>query len=359
MALPEWLSRADEALASAARQIWVLSAATPHNLTDELERLHAAWANGRPEAPHFQYVRRNTDWAAWERALLRMADGLPDEPVGALYAARARELAAEAAICEAVDTPRLRRLAAERYRAGGPERAQADELSRSWLEAAAEHEPPAEILADDERDPQSLVVRMRAALAERGVPFRVEVTPRLAALAATGDGVVMVAAARRVSRADVERTVAHEVEGHVLPRREAARATLRILRLGTAGGSDDQEGRALCIEERRGLLGGRRRRELALRHRACVTVEAQADFVETTRLLVEHGTSLVDALRIAARAHRGGGLAREIVYLPAYCRVKTAQELDPEADEVLSSGHVSVEWLGAVRRLMAGAPRAA
>jgi len=58
-----------------------------------------------------------------------------------------------------------------------------------------------------------------------------------------------------------------------------------------------------------------RRREIALRHVRARAVARRADFVETTALLEEHGAPLREALRIAARVHRGGGLAREAVYL--------------------------------------------
>jgi hypothetical protein len=50
-----------------------------------------------------------------------------------------------------------------------------------------------------------------------------------------------------------------------------------------------------------------------------------------------------DALRITARVHRGGGLGREAVYLPAFLRVEAALAARPELDRVLGSGRVAVD----------------
>jgi hypothetical protein len=126
-----------------------------------------------------------------------------------------------------------------------------------------------------------------------------------------------------------------------MPRSRARRARLGIFCLGTAHGSDDQEGRALCIEQRAGMLLGPRRRELARRHLAGRSVESGASFVETVERLRRADAPLETALRIAARSHRAGGMARELVYLPAMLRVAAMLDRDPGIDRVLGSGQVS------------------
>src|SRR5262249_20205937 len=144
------------------------------------------------------------------------------------------------------------------------------------------------------------------------------------------------------SRRDVERTVLHEVEGHGAPRARAGVLSIGIFAIGTARGSDDQEGRALALERRHGFLEGLRRRELAMRHIAARSVDRGAALVDTARMLAPHAPRLSERLRIAARAHRGGGLARESVYLPALLRVEAAALRDPSVDRVLSAGRVAV-----------------
>ena len=103
----------------------------------------------------------------------------------------------------------------------------------------------------DETDPRSLLAAMSREAGRCKLPMRVVVEPSLASLAATGDGVIFVAAEQWIRVRDVERTVLHEIAGHALPRARAASAPLGIFAFGTARGIDDQEGRALLIERRR------------------------------------------------------------------------------------------------------------
>ena len=158
------------------------------------------------------------------------------------------------------------------------------------------------------------------------LPMRVVVEPSLASLAATGDGVIFVAAERWIRVRDVERTVLHEIAGHALPRARAVSAPLGIFALGTARGTDDQEGRALLIERAAGFLDGSRRRELGLRHLGARATLDGATFVDVVELLLEHRAPLESAMRIASRVQRGGpgagGLAREIIYIPSLLRVE-------------------------------------
>ena len=116
--------------------------------------------------------------------------------------------------------------------------------------------------------------------------------------------------------------------------------------IGTARGTHDQEGRALWLERDAGFLDYGRRRELALRRLAARAVEARADFVATVRLLCARGAALALALRVAARVHRGGGLGREAVYVPALLRVEDAMARDRGMDGVMRVGRVSVESVG-------------
>jgi hypothetical protein len=143
--------------------------------------------------------------------------------------------------------------------------------------------------------------------------------------------------------------VLHEIAGHVEPRLRAATTHLGIFAVGTAWGSDDQEGRALALERTSGFLDLDRRREIALRHLAARSIEARADFVATVRLLLDRGAPLDVALRIAARAHRGGGLGREAVYLPALLRFEAAVAADGEIDHVLGAGRVGIDAAPALR----------
>jgi hypothetical protein len=132
------------------------------------------------------------------------------------------------------------------------------------------------------------------------------------------------------------------VEGHALPRARARGETLGLFRLGTRGGSDDEEGRALLCEDRSALFGPVRKREVGLRHLAALSVRDGASWVETVRMLSALGAPLRAAVTIASRVHRGGGLARELVYLPALSRVRRGLETSPDLERWLERGRVSL-----------------
>jgi hypothetical protein len=346
---PRWTARATQALSDASSQIRVIASNTPTNLREELDRLHACWQSA-PESPRFVYAPP-PDHTTLRSALLGLAgelDGLGE--LGAIYAGRARELEIEAALCEHAGRPGLWAAARRRYALRDAFESAADVTAAKWLsEAAPDAGSIATSRSDDEHDPTSLVSRLRQELGRRRLPLRVLVSRNLASLAATGEGFVQIVAERALSRRDVERTVLHEIEGHVLPRHVSSSAPIGIFTLGTAHGSDDQEGRALARERAAGFLDHGRRREIALRHVASRSVGAGADFVVTARLLLDHGASLAEALRIAARVHRGGGLAREAVYLPALLRVEAALDVDAALDRVLGAGRVSVDAASALR----------
>jgi hypothetical protein len=205
---------------------------------------------------------------------------------------------------------------------------------------------------------------MRRAVGERRLPFRVLVRPALLAAAATGDSVILVRGGASYCEREVRRIVEHEVVGHAMPRAQAQCEELGLFALGTAGGSDDEEGRALLAELRAGCLGEHRKAELGCRHLAALAVREGADWVQTVRLLRSCGAGLERALTVAARVHRGGGLAREVVYLNALSRVVRAFDADPSIETWLERGRIAVgavpllEALGDPPELIR-APRAA
>ncbi|HVK64360.1 MAG TPA: tyrosine/phenylalanine carboxypeptidase domain-containing protein, partial [Polyangium sp.] len=238
-----WAADAGSALVQAASRVRMIMCTTPTNLRAELDRLGRAWARGEHEEPRFSHEPA-PDHEDLVRALEELAAFLENEgPLGMVYAGRAREIAAEATVCSAVGTKGLWAAARKRFGRRDSYDDAADDLARRWLSAppprASEDDAP--LRSDDEAEEGSLLVRMRAEIGARRLPFRVVVVRDLSSLAATGEGVVQVAAGRAMTRADVERTVLHEIEGHVMPRCRAAGMSLGIFVIGTQNGTDDQE----------------------------------------------------------------------------------------------------------------------
>ncbi|HEX8790649.1 MAG TPA: tyrosine/phenylalanine carboxypeptidase domain-containing protein [Polyangiaceae bacterium] len=344
----------EDLLLRAAREVQLLAAATPENAAAERARLADALRRGGAECPRWTY--RNDAQGRRMGDLRQALEALgTSEGVDEVVAERARELAVEAALCEAVGTRALGNLAEQRF--GHATRDVKEEASRTcaaWLQEPREV-APGETMASDDPDPRSLVSRLRAEVGRLRLPFAVVVQPSLAPLAATGDRVVLVAPGRPTTERDVARTVLHEIEGHVLPRARAQQASLVILRVGTARGVDDQEGRALLLEERAGLLCARRRRHLAMRHRAVQAMVGGASFADVTRELTSvHGLDPAGAVVVAERVFRGGdgvhpGLGRERVYLESLVRVRAHLGAHPEDEPVLASGQVGIDAVAAIR----------
>ncbi|MFP6683440.1 MAG: tyrosine/phenylalanine carboxypeptidase domain-containing protein, partial [Polyangiaceae bacterium] len=267
---PKWEPQASRLIDEASRNIRLLGCVTPINLRAEVAALRKAYDNGQPRLPRFEYGR--ADYGALVNQLERGAaelEALPQDALKSLYIDRTRELTLEAKLCMTVGTEAFGGLANERYPRRDSFDEAADALCHEWLRAADEssHAADAEptIRSDDALDPRSLLSQMRSMVGARRLGVRVVVSSRLAALAATGPGAVYVASGHMLTATAAHRTVLHEIEGHVLPRIRAAQAALGIFRSGTRYGSDDQEGRALCIEDKAGFLLATRRAELARR----------------------------------------------------------------------------------------------
>jgi hypothetical protein len=353
---PGWLVQVELVLGRAASEVRILSALTPCDARGERLRLIGDLRAGRRTTPRWTYaprphdeLRRALDWA---QRVLERGDLTPLE---ALHLDRARELSLEAAMCAAAGKRELSGLARARFEPHEPAVARAASALRAdWL---AEPCPPAALatLASDDPDPASLLSRMKAAVGRLRLPFSVVASPWLAPLAATGERVILVATGRLVADEDAARTVLHEIEGHARPRARSMAAGSAHFRTGTARGIDDQEGRAVWLEERAGWLGPRRRRQLAARHWTVEAMLGGASFADVAAALTgEHGLDAAEAVVVAERAFRGGdgcrpGLGRERVYLESFVRVRRHLSARPHDDAVLASGQVAVDAIDTLR----------
>jgi hypothetical protein len=340
--LERWLTLAEASIA-------LIERARPLNGTSERARLLAAWRTGHRVAPAFQYApapELSAVRAALDAVVARV---YAEDAWGRLYADRALELSLEARAAERVGAPDFAERAAERYPEDPTSWGQlANEWSALWCTLDSGLELDRTHRSDDETDPQSLISSMRRAVGLQRLPYRVVTSPELPTLAATADGIVLVRARQRHGATEAQRIVVHEIEGHVRPRVRSLNEPLGLFALGSAGGSEDQEGRALLLEEHSGTLDARRRAVLGRRHAAARALRRGANWVETVELLLELGSELGDAIDIASRIHRGGGLGREIVYLPAFARVRAAADADPWVLSWLERGRIS---LAAAREL--------
>jgi len=355
--LPPWLVRGERLLVEAVRSVRLLGSVVPRNAAQERARLVEAFEAGQVATPRWSYAR--SDHTALRKALARAAQRLEAEahPVGLLYADRARELELEAALASEAGTGVLGALARARFRFANPAKAgEATILARKWINEGREatEASSGEVIMSDAAVAGSLLTRMREEVGRLYLPFAVVVQPSLAALAATGERHILIAANRACTREDVERTVMHEIEAHAIPRTRAAQARLAIFQIGTARGIDDQEGFALVLEERGNFLSPKRKRELAARHLAVEAMDGGARFHENVQALVkEHDLTVREAVLVAERAYRGGdgmtpGLGRERIYLEAFLRVGEHLAKKPTDEGILTSGQISIDAIATI-----------
>lgn len=353
----------DRVLLVAARGVGLLAAMTPTNAAAERARLSAIFSAGGADTPRWTYrpgpgpaVGQALDAARLALHLLSVDRGF-DAGLSDLYRARCEELALELSLVENRGCAAFAGLSQTRFGCDDRAATLAGQLAQSPLEAPEE----TETCLSDGAEPASLLRQVRALVGALRIPFRVEVRRDLVPLAATGDGVILIAEGRPLTASAARRTAIHEVYGHALPRARAAQQPLRLFAVGTAAGVDEQEGYALLLEERAGYLVGRRARELAARHDAVVNMRAGADFGECVRRLRdEHRLPIDSALRTAERAYRGGdgksaGLGRECVYLASFLRVREYLAREPDDERILGSGQVSVAAAPVLRAYYVGA----
>ncbi len=344
------LKPVDRLFAQAERSIALISRARPTNAAAEQERLGRVWGAGKKELPRFRYAHV-PELGQVRRRLERICElELEDDAVSKLYASRARELVLETQIVERIGTKELVVLSKRRFSEMSAEQeAQSVALAESWS-ALPEGQPEPTFRSDDSACPQSLVSQLRALVGRLKLPVTVELTGALTAAAATGERTIFVALGRALTEEASARIAHHEVHGHALPRLRAADEPLGLFAVGSARGNDEQEGYALWLEEQAQLMGNERKRELAFRHWAARSVQSGADFVETMEVLSERGAPLGLSLQIAGRAHRAGGLAREVVYLDGYSRVSSAAA-EPGVIDWLSRGRLSLDAISVLRGL--------
>jgi hypothetical protein len=311
----------------------------PANAREERDRLtRAPFDTPRWAYTPFAEDRRGSVLLAAAELLRAHAD----DPLAEVLAARAEELAFHTHLATLAGSPRLAEaLASRRF-----DDVQARALAEEW----AEERPAREARSRRSSGPgATLEVALRDRLRALRIDWPVIVRPQMAALAATGEGFVAVTEGRAIGEETLERTVVHEIEGHVRPRVEAARSGHPLAGIGSAGGPLAQEGWAVLCEERTGLLTPTRRHELAWRYLACARMLAGEGFVAVRRALEDEAAFLPEAaLALAERVFRGShgvapGLGRESAYLVYYVRIREHLAQDPDAEAHYRAAEITPE----------------
>lgn len=344
----------------------VLPALTAENGPEERQRLIRAVERGEMPVPNYRVSSRRPPHEAW--AWLERARTLAGEhPFGDLYVARLDELELELGMLVALgDARRIRPLASRRY-GNGAETARLDghdvpllAVALGILSSEPDDREERTVPVTDVHGGPSLSGLVRALAERAGLEVSVRVEPRLLAGAATGERVVFLAD-RAFGVREAFRLATHEVLGHLVAAANARAQPMRLLEVGTAGSLRDQEGMALVLEEHAGFMDGHRRRTIAARYVALHRMHQGASFGDVVWELHDaHGFGAEDAVVLAERTFRGGGVARDGSYLSGWMRVRDALGGGTATVDELRSGRVSLDALPRLREgLQAGLYRPA
>ncbi len=129
------------------------------------------------------------------------------------------------------------------------------------------------------------------------------------------NGHVFVGSSARIPLRRADALVQHEIGTHVVTYHNGRQQPLQLLRVGLPGYDELQEGLAVLGEYLVGGLDADRMRTLAARVVAVHMMLDGAEFVDVWRRLVHHGFTQRAAFTIATRVYRGGGLAKDAMYL--------------------------------------------
>jgi uncharacterized protein (TIGR02421 family) len=335
----------------------MLPALTAENAAAERRRLTAELQRGGMPVPDWRIARQRVPAEAF-RLIDELRLAAEELPGGPLYVARLDEIELDLMLIDALGRPRaVRPLSARRYGTGdaiaptalGP--LPLSRCARILLDEVQPAHEPLEVAADG--GPESLGAHVRALADRVGLDVTVRIEPQLAAGAAAGERTVFVAP-RKFGRVEARRLAVHEVLGHLVAAANGRAQPVRLLEWGTAGSFVDQEGLALYLEHVHGVMDATRLRTLAARVIAADMMHRGASFAETARKLVddEHFPP-AEAVAIAERAHRGGGVARDVGYLLGFLRVHDAITRGEATVDELRCGRVSLQALPVIAELRA------
>ena len=383
-ALPSFAADFEQRLHGLCAAARTLPALTAENAQEERARLIACLLRGDVLAPRFTHSVRPVPHAAFRlidelrRQVSDLVEALAsaaqapssahaEERSGtpffgavaeALYREKLDEVELDLMLLDALGRPRaVRTLAARRYGTGSRMvTAEHGEISlaqcaRVLLDRVEPHSEPKVLAADG--TPDSLGNLVRALAGSIGLAIEVRVEPRLASGAAAGEHTVFLAS-RQFGRVEAQRLAVHEVLGHLVAAHNGRKQALRIFEWGTAESFADQEGVALYLEAKHGVMDATRMRVLAGRVIATDMMHAGASFSETAHTLHRvESFSPIEAIGMAERAYRGGGVARDASYLLGYLRVSHAIGSGAVTLDELRAGRLSVTAVPAMRALAA------
>lgn len=341
------VSRADRSIDEVAASFDFLLAVTPINAD-------AAWQEFRENkfkrTPQFLYRPLSVQVEAEKRKLFSVAfDRFEDPVLYHLYREKQQELDLQLSLISARETSRFVEYGRALY---GP-------VEISLYRNAAEILVQTENHGGDDGDNGTEIAgcydvetAARAMIANyqrqyEGFTAEIELRDDLPPGLLVSDDRLLISRATRVPRSRVHALLSHEIGVHLLTYFNGSAQGLRLFRSGLAGYEGMQEGLAVFSEYMAGGMTVGRLRLVAARVVACSWMLEGRPFAETYNMLVgEHGFGPAAAFNLTLRLYRGGGLAKDAIYLRGLLELlshlKSGGALDPFWMGKISASHFRV-----------------
>lgn len=345
------VSRADRAMDEVAQSFDFLLAVTPINAGAALEEFRAA---GYERAPQLLYRPLTIVTDQQKRRLFSIAlDHFEDPVLTTLYREKQQELDLQLSLLASREMPRFVEIGRALY---GPVESSLLAAANDILDGTKSERGRRK--ADDESADSSFVERRAKAMingyAAGSADFSasVELRDDLPSGLMVSGGRLLIARSTTMAKARVEALLSHEVGVHLLTYFNGSAQGLRLFRSGLAGYEGVQEGLAVLAEYLVGGMTLSRLRLIAARVVGCAAMLDGASFVDCYRRVRDLGLAEGPAFNLVLRVYRGGGLAKDAVYLRGLLEVlghlRAGGALDPFWMGKIAASHFGImQELGA------------
>lgn len=328
--------RADRAIDEVARSFDFLLAVTPINARPAYEQF---LESGCKRAPRFLYRPLTTRADRQKRALYSIDLDLFEDPVlSSLYEEKRRELDLQLSMITSRETPRFRELGRALYGPVEPSlRAAATAILKECRPERGGKTAPIGSAAVRKRA-ESMIAAYAGE--DPGFDASVELRDDLpSGMMVTGRR-LLISKGMAMPQARIEALLSHEVGVHLLTYFNGSAQGLRLFRSGLAGYEGLQEGLAVLAEYLVGGMTPARLRLIAARVAACAMMLDGAPFQATFDAMErDHGFSRQTAFTLTLRIYRGGGFAKDAVYLRGLLEILAHLE---------GGGKLDPFWMGKV-----------
>jgi uncharacterized protein (TIGR02421 family) len=344
------VAKMDRSIDEVASTFDFLLSVTPINADAAFEQFKSS---GRKEQPAFLYRPLGLQVEAAKRKLFSISfDHLEDPVLHQLYREKQQELDLQLSLLSSRQSPKFVEFGRALY---GPVEPALLEEAKIILAALAGGGPS----GDDDASGETMIadcfqverraLAMIAAYRRQWADFEVSVELRddlPSGLMVSGHR-LLIARTTTMDMRRVEPLLSHEVGVHLLTYFNGSAQGLRLFRSGLAGYEGMQEGLAVFAEYLSGGMTPARLKLIAGRVVGCAAMLNGATFAETLSMLVaDYDFSEIAAFNLTLRLYRGGGLAKDAIYLRGLLallsHLKIGGALEPFWMGKIASSHFTV-----------------